>query len=84
VPACEEEHTNRVLSDASPKVVILAACSHNGPVPTRLAAHRRRRRVRRYLLPPSSGPTQVGTTLSLTFRAMIGADGGEVEMVVAL
>jgi len=28
------------------------------------------------LLPPSSGPTQVGTTPSLMFRALVGPDGG--------
>ena len=50
-------------------------------------AHRLAREAReeaKSLLPPSGGPTQVGTTPSLAFRAMIGADGGEVEMVVAL
>jgi hypothetical protein len=34
------------------------------------------------LLPPLSGPTQAGTTPSLTFRAMIETD--EVEMNIAL
>ncbi len=28
-------------------------------------------------LPPSNGPTQVGTTLTLAFRVIIGADGEE-------
>jgi hypothetical protein len=36
------------------------------------------------VLAPSGGPTQVGTTPRLAFRAVIGAYGGEVEMVVAL
>jgi hypothetical protein len=27
------------------------------------------------LLPPSSGPTQVGTTSSIAFRAMVELDG---------
>ena len=32
-------------------------------------------------LPPSSGPTQVGTTLSVAFQAKIGANGKpEVEI----
>jgi hypothetical protein len=35
------------------------------------------------LLPPSSGPTQVGTTRSLTFRAIVGPEG-RVEMYVTL
>ncbi|HSK85878.1 MAG TPA: hypothetical protein VK902_21105 [Rubrobacter sp.] len=35
------------------------------------------------LLPPSSGPTQVGTTLDLMFRAAIRTDG-EVDLGVAL
>jgi hypothetical protein len=30
------------------------------------------------------GPTQVKTTLSLSFRTIIGSDGGEVELRVAL
>jgi hypothetical protein len=37
----------------------------------------------RSLLPPSGGPTQVGTTPSLMFRAMIVANG-KVEMQVAV
>jgi hypothetical protein len=35
------------------------------------------------LLPPSSGPTQVGTTPELIFRAKIGTDG-KVDLGVAL
>jgi hypothetical protein len=35
------------------------------------------------LLPPSGGPTQVKTTSSLAFRAVIGLEG-EVQMEVAL
>jgi hypothetical protein len=35
------------------------------------------------LLPPSGGPTQVGTTPSVAFRATIGADGeAEIEAAV--
>jgi hypothetical protein len=36
----------------------------------------------RAVLPPSSGPTQVGTTPCLALRAVIGADG-DVEIAVA-
>jgi hypothetical protein len=35
------------------------------------------------LLPPSRGPTQVGTTPRVEFRAVIGADG-VAEMGIAL
>jgi hypothetical protein len=35
------------------------------------------------LLPPSPGPTQVGTTPSVAFRAAIGASG-KVELDVVL
>jgi hypothetical protein len=35
------------------------------------------------LLPPSGGPTQVGTTRGLAFRAVVGANGKpEVEIVL--
>jgi hypothetical protein len=35
------------------------------------------------LLPPSSGPTQVRTTASVAFRAVIGADGEDVNLEIA-
>ena len=38
---------------------------------------------RRWVLPPSGGCKQVGTTPGLSFRAVIGVDGKE-EMEVAL
>jgi hypothetical protein len=36
------------------------------------------------LLPPPRGPTQVGTTPELVFRAVIGADGEDVNLEFAL
>jgi hypothetical protein len=39
-------------------------------------------RMRGELLPPSSGPTQVGTTPNLSFHAVVSANGKlEVEIV---
>ena len=48
-----------------------------------LAQHTRGPRGGGSLLPPSSCPTHVGTTASIAFRAVIGADG-EVDLRVAL
>jgi hypothetical protein len=36
------------------------------------------------LLPPSSGPTQVGTTPRLAFRAVVGTKSDAVGMEVVL
>jgi hypothetical protein len=36
------------------------------------------------LLPPSSGPTQVGTTPVLAFRAVVGPDGTACAFQVGL
>jgi hypothetical protein len=53
------------------------------PTSRQLIMAREAREEAKSLLPPSPGPTQVGTTRSLTFRAVVESNS-EVEMEVAL
>ena len=70
--------TTLYLTHLFPPLACPCASRRQHSIPT---IQRRRRGV--LLLPPSSGPTQVGATPSVAFRAKIGANGKpEVEIVL--